>query len=53
MKPEEVKTLRDEFAMAALNGLVSTLAYNIHSQPDVYAKHSYKLADEMLKAREL
>ena len=53
MTPAKVKELRDEFAMAALNGMLSTLSFNLHSEVKLYAKTSYKLADEMLKAREL
>lgn len=46
--PLECKTLRDEFAMAALQGL---LAYPGATDIDL-AESSYKYADDMLKARE-
>ena len=51
VKSEPVKTLRDEFAMAALNGLLShnPLGYSAHR--DARAKVSYGYADAMLKAR--
>ena len=47
----EVKTLRDEFAMAALNGAM----VGYHDKPsatcDNIAKWSYDLADAMMQAR--
>jgi len=43
--PEHHKTLRDEFAMAALTGLLA------HGQGDAAVKYSYWLADAMLEAR--
>jgi len=47
----EVKTLRDEFAMAALNGAM----VGYHDKPsatcDNIAKWSYDLADAMMEAR--
>ena len=42
------KTLRDEFAMAALTGL---LASDVQDGAAVFAKLSYVLADAMLEAR--
>lgn len=49
------KTLRDEFAMAALNGLLSTtksywMGLN-NPETNMAAKFSYILADSMLEAR--
>ena len=50
----ERKTLRDEFAMAAL---IATGASDLRSQEghdfSVWANNAYKLADAMLKAREV
>jgi hypothetical protein len=46
----EELTLRDQFAIAAINGLTS----NIEEWPsnyENYAKHSYRVADAMLKER--
>ena len=47
-EPQEVKELRDEFAMAALIGL-----FNIKplSGKDTIAKAAYELADAMIEAR--
>ena len=45
----ESKTLRDEFAMSALTGILSTCAYF----RDEAAAISYEYADAMLKAREM
>jgi hypothetical protein len=45
------KTLRDEFAMAALTGLVSGRAGSHPSDQANYAKRAYEIADAMLKAR--
>jgi hypothetical protein len=47
-EPHAYKTLRDEFAMAALTGLLAldkTFDYSNHVMT------SYKIADAMLKAR--
>ena len=44
-------TLRDYFATKAMNGL-NPLAWNINECDDL-AKRSYKIADAMLKQREL
>lgn len=46
----EAVTLRDQFAMAALTGLLSALAYK--SDANFVAKEAYIAADAMLKARE-
>lgn len=50
---EPMKTLRDEFAMAALTGLVSDPQVNLGTkeQLDNGAKFCYSLADAMLEAR--
>lgn len=45
---EPTKTLRDEFAMAALTGLLVCNALNMLAG---YAEESYRVADEMMKAR--
>ncbi len=47
-KPQQ-KTLRDEFAMAALTGLTACTTFN--GSPEHFANYSYKYADAMLKAR--
>ena len=41
-------TLRDQFAMAALTGLVFGRKDNVNT----FAEEAYKIADAMLKARE-
>jgi hypothetical protein len=42
-------SLRDQFAMAALTGVIRTFGgFN----PDAFAKSCYKMADAMLAARE-
>ena len=41
------KTLRDEFAMAALIGLLSDP--NCDAPHDVFARNAYKFADAMMK----
>ena len=43
----EQKTLRDEFAMAALTGLIVKF-----SGSALEAEYAYKIADAMMKARE-
>ena len=43
------KTLRDEFAMAALIGLLSDP--NCAVPHDVFARNAYKFADAMMKER--
>ncbi len=45
------KTLRDEFAMAALTGLFAS-KYKLTGAPDWDAVTAYEYADAMLKARE-
>jgi hypothetical protein len=53
IKTEPVKTLRDEFAMAALTGLLAMGADGGWSaEPGAYAKRAYAYADAMLAARE-
>jgi hypothetical protein len=44
----ETKTLRDEFAMAALTGFCSQ---QVCFEPNVFAKFSYDCADAMMEAR--
>jgi len=44
----ETLTLRDQFAMAALTGLLS---YEYQSSADQIAKEAYAVADAMLAAR--
>ena len=44
---EDVKTLRDEFAMAALQGMLADPNVKLEGT----AKLAYKVADEMLEAR--
>jgi hypothetical protein len=52
-KPAEAKddaqtmTLRDQFAIAALNAVLSTYNWSIDDQ----ANHAYEIADAMMKAR--
>ena len=55
---EPVKTLRDEFAMNAMNGSIDIYEqekkhYYSTSQPDlkVLVDHSYKVADAMIERR--
>lgn len=43
------KTLRDEFAMAALNGMNTHPANG--DEPEWVANWCYQIADEMMKAR--
>jgi len=43
---------RDEFAMAALTGLVAARSYHGAIEASVYASDAYILADAMLKQRE-
>jgi len=58
-QPQEVKTLRDEFALAALTGLLSDYK-TLQQYTADYGKDfmisaitdAYEAADEMLKARE-
>jgi hypothetical protein len=47
---EEPKTLRDEFAMAALGGLFSNNRIEIVNY-DQCSKECYKMADAMMEAR--
>lgn len=44
----EMPTLRDNFAMSAISGLLDHFA----DQPHVAAKHAYEIADAMLLERE-
>lgn len=44
-------TLRDQFAMATLNGLLANSNFSFDTE-DSLAKYCYKVADEMLAARQ-
>lgn len=44
------KTLRDEFAMAALNGLILSIGYNRKDKQE-FAQEAYWFADAMMKER--
>lgn len=46
------KSLRDYFAAKAMQGMV-TAEYERRSSPDDWARHAYRVADAMLKAREV
>jgi hypothetical protein len=46
----EVPTMRDQFAMAALNGITAN-AFKVGG-PEYFANQAYAIADAMLKARE-
>lgn len=53
-QPAETETLRDRFAMAALQGLLACDAMNAESDGDPkkwYSSRAYKYADAMLAAR--
>ena len=47
------KTLRDEFAMSALIGLLSNSEANMTANDLFLAKSCYEIADEMMKRREV
>lgn len=44
--------LRDEFAAAAMNGFVSTMGYGRAYDLELVARHSYEIADTMLRVRD-
>lgn len=46
----EIATLRDQFAMAALTGIMSNSSYNGDTN-DMITSISYELADAMMEAR--
>ena len=47
------QTLRDQFAMAALTGILDSISLIDRKYPSIkYAQSAYQLADAMLKARE-
>lgn len=54
--PTDSKTLRDEFAMAAMPALLTDVRYaevgNEYACASEVARYSYLIADEMLKARD-
>ena len=45
-------TLRDYFAAAAMQGLLSRIGHDKINVHDVLAQRTYQIADAMLKARE-
>jgi hypothetical protein len=48
---QEQMTLRDQFAMAALNGLVASNTYSTEHVAEFAARTAYAFADAMMKAR--
>lgn len=46
-------TLRDYFAAKALQGWLASTPGNEVPSPDIYAEYAYRMADAMMKAREL
>ena len=46
----DMPTLRDKFAMAALQGLLAD--HNMNAPKDTFVEYAYKYADAMLKERE-
>lgn len=50
--PTLTKTLRDEFAMAALTGLEASLGADVEIPPDKAAQYAYARAASMMKERE-
>jgi len=56
---QELPTLRDRFAIAALQGMLAAgnssrfVTSGILNEVECYAKKSYRIADEMIKAREV
>ena len=48
---EPVKTLRDEFAMAALCGFLSNTDTDLSKPNTVFARVSYQFADAMMESR--
>ena len=47
----QVKTLRDEIAMAALNGYLARFSEGAAANPSGVARFCYELADAMMEAR--
>lgn len=47
----EVKTLRDEFAMAALTGMLASPSTSAWADSEYWSQVSYVFADAMLEAR--
>ena len=45
--------LRDEFAMAALAGMLARTTYHIEDDPRDLSEEAYQYADAMLRAREV
>lgn len=52
-QPEHPYELRDEFAMAAMQGIVTYGAYGGSTSPRAIALKAYTLADAMLEEREV
>lgn len=53
IKDADTAVLRDQFAMAALTGMLASFKENHQlSSITVYAEDAYKMADAMLKERE-
>lgn len=48
---DDVKTLRDEIAMAALTSMLSTPQDITESTYEIASKYAYKFADAMIKER--
>ena len=48
---QEQMTIRDQFAMAALNGLVASNTYSTEHGAEFAARTAYAFADAMMKAR--
>lgn len=51
VQQNQFKTLRDEFAMAAISGLVEDTRLEYICEEEL-ARKSYEIADAMMKARE-
>lgn len=49
LAPSAPPTLRDQFAMSALQGLLANQGFYI--EPDKLSHHAYRLADAMLETR--
>jgi hypothetical protein len=52
-EPGKGMTLRDYFAAKAMQGLVINFKGDVSANYDIIATVSYKMADEMLKQREI
>lgn len=47
----ETPTLRDQFAMAAVSGVLATYANTLNPEPTNVANYAYQVADAMLERR--